>query len=114
VEARVIAVVLRGDREEIFDSLRGDAPKRKGFTTVGFQGVGVQDQERVGGAHGTEGMLECQQAREVFVVCDECGPDYGLLVKARATRDGAGDLCQSRPYACGVPLCVPCAIAFYG
>ena len=48
--------------------------------SFGWEGVGVECDERVFGFDGFEGVVEGEEAGEVFCICYEGRPDCGVLV----------------------------------
>jgi len=75
VEARFMAVILFGGGQEISDTLFSDMADVESGVARGREVIGIESNEGIGRLYRFEGVVEGEETREVFRVCDKGCPD---------------------------------------
>ena len=74
IKSRVLAEVLLCGGNKIFDVFFGDVANVESFVPFFWEAVRVERYQRVAGAVLFEGKVQCEQARQISCIRDECRP----------------------------------------
>ena len=66
-------------RQKVFDSLLRNLSTIKSAMTLDWKAVGVKGYERIFSPMFLERIVESQETREIGGICDQGGPDFGLV-----------------------------------